>query len=127
MLIVAQFVAQNAVLRHTVTGQESSRKGMRILARHLNRTGLHSPCVVAGTATPILGYYSGCASSATSEDNFEATAAQIQKIAATTCAMAYIYMGAKPPAFLTTWQRSAFYFHKGGTPWMIYRPRCAQT
>ncbi len=125
--IASQLVGQNVVLRHTVDDQQSSRKGMRILARHLNRIGLHSPCVVAGKATPILGYYSGCASSATSEDNFEATAAQIQKIARTTCSMAYVVQGTKPPAYLSTWQRSVFYFHAGGRPWEIYRPRCAQS
>jgi hypothetical protein len=127
VLIVAQLAAQNVVLRHTVADQTSSRKGMRILARHLNKIGLNAPCVVAGKATPILGYYSGCASSATSSDNFTATAARVQQIAATTCAMAYIVQGTPPPAFLAGWQRSVFYFRGGGRPWEIYRPPCPQS
>jgi hypothetical protein len=124
-LIAAQFVSQFVVLGAVTANQDSSRRGMRAIARHLHALGLRpGKCALAGMVGPVVGYYSGCTSSANSEDNYQATPARLLRTARSNCQVAYITTSSRRPAHLAGWRHDVFHFHERGKVWNIYLPPC---
>ncbi len=119
LLIAVQLVTQNFVLRHRVADQNTSRAQTTALARRLAALGLHRPCVVAGRQGPYVGYYTGCATAATSEDNPYVTPATILRAAQRSCSMAVLSGGRLGYLTgLTGWSEHSF--TDAGTHWSIY-------
>jgi hypothetical protein len=124
VVIGIQLVTQNLVLRHRVADQDKSRTAIVALAHRLAALGVRRPCVVAGQQGPYLGYYTGCASAATSEDNPYVTHATLLSAAQRSCSMAVLSTGARRLTYLTGWSEHSF--TSAGTHWSIYvapRPR----
>jgi len=126
LLIGTQLVTQNAVLRHRIADQDKGRAATVRLARRLAALGITAPCVVAGRQGPYLGFYTGCASAATSEDNPYVTHATILRTARTSCSMAFLTSGKKHLSYLTGWSEHPY--TDAGTHWSIYvAPRSSES
>jgi hypothetical protein len=120
LILGVQILSQQSVLAQQTAAADENTRIYPVLATELARAGLRPPCVISGTRSPQIAFYTRCRSRNVDGHDGSITVPALQQLAHHEPVALVLEPGTTPPHYVRTWKRHRLAVPNHRRRWIAY-------